>query len=395
MSTQLLIDRRVNFQRSHAYPHTPYFYGLFLACSIAALTLYLRPSGSVQPAHLALIVFSISYLTLRSWKFEFWSLIFAGLFLYVGIVESFYYAFQSVTTGLINSAFFFYNFTVTLAIYAFTQKFGPKSIVYGIYGATLSIFFQLLTTGFDLRGIDAVERTAAGFNNPNQLGFFSCILLSFGYLFYRSQVIPYLIAIAFFASSLLFSILSLSKAALIANFIVILIALKPQFSKKSISLWILVSCLIFFTILWFVQKGAFDNYLFFSRLTNALEENDSSPESRGYLVQAHASVLQVLFGLGSENVHSILGHEIHSTPASILGNYGALGLAIFSGLIFSWIRRLLKGFGFVGLVSIAAPSLLYGLTHNGTRFTFFWILFATSLALATTELNQKKSQVHN
>jgi hypothetical protein len=386
-----ITSEQKNRQLSFAFDRASVFSFFLLSGSIAALTLYLRPSGTIQPAHLALFLFSAVYLTFRPWRFESWSTLFAVIVLYVAAVEAFYNAFTSVTSGLITSAYFLYNLVVSLGIYAFVRKYGSRSVEFGIYGAALYILYELISTGFDLRGIDAAGRAVAGFNNPNQLGFFSCILLSFGYLFYRVQAIPYLVAVAIFAVSLFFSILSLSKAALVANLVVIFIALKPEFSKRSISLWFGVSGALFFAVFWFVQKGAFDDYLFFSRLTNALQEQDSSLEARGYFVLAQATSWQVLFGLGVENARWIQGFEIHSTPAAMLGNYGVLGLALFAGLLLTWAKRLWKAFGLVGLVSIAAPSMLYGLTHNGTRFTFFWILFATSLAIAARQSSSKTS----
>ena len=38
---------------------------------------------------------------------------------------------------------------------------------------------------------------------------------------------------------------------------------------------------------------------------------------------------------------------------------------------------------------MCGPSLLYGLTHNGLRFSMFWIMFAVTIALSKNFIKQK------
>ena len=97
----------------------------------------------------------------------------------------------------------------------------------------------------------------------------------------------------------------------------------------------------------------------------------------------------MLFGLGSQNAREIIGHEVHSTLGSVLNNYGLIGLTLFGTVIFSWAKRIWNAHGFIGLICMVGPPMLYGITHNGTRFTFFWLLFAASLAMANVRLEQR------
>ena len=78
----------------------------------------------------------------------------------------------------------------------------------------------------------------------------------------------------------------------------------------------------------------------------------------------------------------IVGHEVHSTLGSVINNYGFLGLILFSAVLAIWAFRLWQSYGAVGMISIAGPAMLYGITHNGIRFTIFWLLFAASMAMA-------------
>ena len=73
----------------------------------------------------------------------------------------------------------------------------------------------------------------------------------------------------------------------------------------------------------------------------------------------------------------------------ILTSYGLIGFLIFFTLIFIWILDINKTYGLRGVICVCAPSLLYGLTHNGIRFSMFWILFAISIYLSKRDLKIK------
>src|SRR5690606_30754675 len=89
--------------------------------------------------------------------------------------------------------------------------------------------------------------------------------------------------------------------------------------------------------------------------------------------------------LGKQNINDIVGHEVHSTFASVLNDYGLIGFILLASAVVKWARALWRRFGLTGLFCLTAPSLLYGITHNGTRFTIFWLLFASSMAMAGTQ----------
>ena len=78
----------------------------------------------------------------------------------------------------------------------------------------------------------------------------------------------------------------------------------------------------------------------------------------------------------------------HSTFASALVNYGLIGFFLLLSFMLTWARSIFVSLGAVTSLGVWIPPVLYGLTHNGTRFTFFWILFAMSLAAAKLEINK-------
>ena len=184
------------------------------------------------------------------------------------------------------------------------------------------------------------------------------------------------------------SILTLSKAAYISLILCFMLAIKPFNYKYSKIVWILFFLIILFLFILFFQQISDTSY--YRRIINIASEEDSSLEVRGYLVYFKASFLQSIFGLGPKNVYLIHGYEIHSTFAMILSSYGLVGFLIFSLLMFFWILDINKAYGFYGLICVCAPSLLYGLTHNGIRFSIFWIIFVLSIFMSKEFLNQKK-----
>ena len=54
-----------------------------------------------------------------------------------------------------------------------------------------------------------------------------------------------------------------------------------------------------------------------------------------------------------------------------------------------WILDIKNSYGFRAVICVCGPSLLYGLTHNGLRFSMFWIMFAVTIALSKILLNKK------
>jgi hypothetical protein len=176
------------------------------------------------------------------------------------------------------------------------------------------------------------------------------------------------------------SILTLSKAAYFALIACILFAIKPFKLKNSNIVYLIFVLLVYFFIhLFYLEIIDSDG---FNRLINFAKESDSSLLVRGYFVFLESNSLQAIFGMGPENVFSIKGYEIHSTFMMILTSYGLIGFLIFGLLMLFWILDIKKSYGIRGVICICAPTLLYGLTHNGIRFSMFWIIFALSIVMS-------------
>jgi len=355
---------------------------LLLFLGVSLLPVYVFGSGGVQPSHLLLACFAGFTIFNEGLPVISVTLLLLALFLHAFAVESVYSMAGGDPRMIINSIFILYNFLLVSAIYAYCRRHGLGVLVPGTLIAAMIALATVVTTGVDLRDMGEGGRPTGTFNNPNQLGYFSVCLLSLTYLFYREKHLRYSVAVGLFGIALFLAIASLSKAAMVANFAVGFFALKPGLSRNSILVWVIGALGAAAALAILYQRGAFDDYLFMQRLQNMANESDSSLESRGYFAFLQGNAIQMMFGLGNGLVDEIVGHEVHSTLASFLNNYGVVGLVLFLIMVLVWLLHMWRAYGIVGMISIAGPPLLYGITHNGSRFTIFWLLVAASMATA-------------
>lgn len=356
-----------------------FFQAFLLFLGVALLPVYIFDSGAAQPTHIALALFAGTVWLTTHVALDRWSFLLLLLAGYGTLVELLYVAAGSDPENLIHAVFLIYNFVIPYAVFAYCIRYGDGAIARGLMVATAVVIGTVLFSGVELQAIDSATRETGSFNNPNQLGYFAVCLLSLTYLLRLRGAYRNLVTIVFYGAAVFLAIASLSKAAMIATFAVIFFASKPRLSRNYLAAWFFAAVGAVCLLLVAYQSGYLDQYLFMQRLDGLLSENDSSLESRGYFAFLTGNVVQTFLGLGTGNVVRLLDHEVHSTFFSILSSYGLFGFMLLIALLLVWFKSLWRTYGFIGLVCIAGPSMLYGLTHNGSRFTIFWILFALSL----------------
>ncbi|WP_374407142.1 O-antigen ligase family protein [Pelagerythrobacter sp.] len=350
---------------------------LFLG--VALLPVYLFGSGAAQPTHIALALFAGAvWLTTRI-ALDRWSFLLLLLAIHGTLVELIYLAAGADPQNLMSAVFLIYNFIVPFAVFAYCSRYGDRPIAFGLMIAAVIAIGTVALNGVELQDVGGTSRSTGSFNNPNQLGYFAVCLLSLTYLLRERGAYGNRVTIAFYGAALFLAIASLSKAAMVATFVVIFFASKPRMSRNYLAAWTLGVVGAVGLLLYAYLAGYLDQYLFIQRLDGMLNEGDSSLASRGYFAFLDGGIMQIFLGLGSENVIRMVGHEVHSTFFSILSNYGLVGFGLLLAVVIVWFRLLWRMHGFVGLVCIAGPAMMYGITHNGSRFTIFWILFALSL----------------
>lgn len=355
--------------------------GTLLTLAISSFPFYVFPSGSIQPSHLFFFLVFVVAFSRYGAPAESWIPILLFVSAYAFIVEAINSVIYDQFRHLITPAFYLFNLLLSIGVYQVVRRKGAEALRTGILVATVFAVGSVYVSGVDLREIDGSGRAVGTFNNPNQLGYFSACLLSLSYLLYRHSEIRFLTMLSLFAASLFLSITSLSKAAMIANFAVLVFTLQPHIKGRRKFLWLGLAFVIVGGA-YLYSTGYFDDFRFYKRLENMASENDSSLDERGYFAFLSGTTAQLIFGMGSPEVFQIVGHEVHSTFASVLNYYGIVGFLIFISIFIGWWRALYRAYGLAGAIALQGPAILYGITHDGTRFSVFWLLFSASLALA-------------
>lgn len=353
-----------------------------LTLAIASFPFYVFPSGGVQPSHLLFLAVSLAGFSRLRLPNQTWLILLAVLSAYVLVVELVAAIAAGETKYLIFPAYFLFNFILMAGVYPLVLRQGAGVLRAGLIAATVIAVAVTIMSGVNLQEFGPGGRPTGTFNNPNQLGYFSVCIMSLAYLCYIEEEVSFPVMLALVGASVFLAIASLSKAAMIASFGVLALALRPKGGRAAMISWLLVALVGLAGVIYLLNAGYFERYIFYNRIINMPHESDSSLDSRGYFAFQQGSLLQNIFGMGSPDVHEVVGHEVHSTFASVWNTYGVVGIALFAPIFITWITTLTRAYGLIAMTVITVPSLLYGITHNGTRFSIFWLLVAASMAAA-------------
>jgi hypothetical protein len=284
----------------------------------------------------------------------------------------------------------------SLLIFSSLRRWAPRGAVYfkaGLFLALLVALCGVLALGYGLTTDSEGGRAVGTFNNPNQLGYFSVCLASLaGLLFLQRSLssgrfLLVLCAVAFLA------VASLSKAAMISvGFLSLVSVLALTRSRGALAISVTSGVVVVLLSIFLVRSGALDGFAFFHRLSEIGQQDDDSFAERGYAIFLQGDLLQLVFGFGSDTVKKFVGHEVHSTVASFFAGYGLVGGGLFIWFLGLWVAKIYRGLGSIGVAMVAVPPLLYGISHNGSRFAVFWVLVAASWG-AVEVLNQGESRM--
>lgn len=250
------------------------------------------------------------------------------------------------------------------------------------YAMVLSAVTQVVLIGLNYDV--SRSRQIASFNNPNQLGYWSLLGLCIFWSIAGSLKMKWYVQAPTALSFVYTALVSLSKSSIISIAILCLLHFvkKPKF--------LLIGLLALAPALLVVENSSL-----FERVTHRLqsigEQRDDSLGSRGYF-RIVENPQYVLLGAGEGALYRFVGSrerlmiaeypEIHSTFGTILFSYGLIGSAAFAAAIWC-LYRLSSG----GLFLHLLPAFLYGLTHQGLRFSFLWLLLAVIAVVGSTSFS--------
>lgn len=359
---------------------------LFLGAS--TFPLYILPSGQPQISHFILLVFAILVFVQIGGEF---SVRLSGLVIFMFftvwiVVRQIYFIGEGGPGSLFGSkhliavAFYIFNFIIFLSVFAFTER-NPDSALriafYAFLAAVAVAVGAALIAGSSLRSEDGeLVRAVGSFNNPNQLGYFSLCAIGVLLLIWRATKVNQVYLWVGVAGCIYLCLLSLSKSAIISCAVYSLCMLAGVTGRKRV-----VFFFVFAVAVAALIRTDFSEFQFASRLSTVGLDNDDSLEGRGYGL-IFRGLPYFIFGSGEGYAQMIIGHEVHSTFFSVAISYGIVGLVPILLLIISIFGRLVSAFGFVFAVGLLSPTLLYGVAHNGSRFSIFWLFLAICSAVA-------------
>lgn len=344
---------------------------------------YLLPSGLPQIADLILVVavpFALFLPRFRevedASRFKLYMIVFCFYAALVNIGWTFALMYPRMALG---ATYYLFNLSLLIVCIRIGTLHPKATFLTIAYAIALSALVQTASSAVSYDS--ARLRQIASFNNPNQLGYWSLLSLCiFWSIAGRAKVkwfvqAPTAICLIYLAAT------SLSKSSMIATALLCLL----HFAKKPKLLLIL---LLGIAPVYLVLDNSMLAERVSGRLQSIGEQQDDSLEARGFprLVE-YPEYIAIGAGEGAlfrfdesdDSDPDAQIHEIHSTFLTILFSYGLIGAGAFAAAIWRLYRLSSHG-SFVYLI----PPFFYGLTHQGLRFSFLWLLLAVIAALGIT-----------
>lgn len=338
---------------------------------IITFPFYFFPSGGIQISTLFLLLASLSSIS-KTNSYHHKVILTKTTPLFIFVIYSFVI---SITWIIITKDYniitfplmyaFNYFILYSLAIELVRNQSFITTFVYAVLASLLFQFFSSINITYD------TTRGSLFFNNPNQLGYYSLISACLITVFVKKGYISSITFFIFMIMCIWLGQISLSKAVMVSS---LLLLLYGTFSNYKIQLLTLLTILVVTTLMP-------DDLIVYNRLDAVIDrvskigvDNDDSAEGRGYdriLNHPYNLILGGAEGAYSRWDSYIKGSELHSTWGNILFSYGIIGSLCW--LIF--IKRLITTKEIV-IIIVIGTLFLYGLTHNGIRFTLFWIFLS-------------------
>ena len=359
---------------------------------VVADPIYLFKSGLPQPADLVILI--IAPLALSNWNrrlcgFSLGAMHALCAFLGYVLLSSLVWSLVADSWSLdykhgFLSAPLFYVFDVVvfLTILVLYERFGERFVWLTVRLILISVCFQVAMTTIYTRS--GTVRVYGLFNNSNQLAYYSILVASILLLGqHRARLSPIAVIVGELCCCYLI-LLSASRAGLASFAILMVVAVLNRFRT-------LIAIGAIATFLGFIFNP-FESAIERSRTRLATDKSLSFIEERGYdRIARHPEYLGLGAGEGQysrfEFTSAIKTHEIHSSIGTLVFCYGVVGFGVF--VVF--LQRVVRGAS-VRRILLLLPPAAYGLTHQGLRFTPFWVLLALVITLNDLDAREPRTQ---
>jgi hypothetical protein len=327
---------------------------------------YVLPSGLPQPGDALVVLLAGALLVRRrvaldadSAQLIFW----ASAFALYSVAVNLHWWFRMGERGFLLSALFYpFNLVVMLACVRLRSEFGDRLLRTVAYTVAASLLVEVIVSL--VVSSPPESRPVLSFNNTNQLAHWSVLSACIFFLCASQTPIRWSLQLFVFGAASYLTLLSASKAGVAALGPLCLAA----FLRRPAAL-VLIGVAGLGLALSPAGPSLFDP------VSNRIEhlESDDTVEARGYdWIWRHPHHL--LFGAGEGAYHRFRPSwqpqvEMHSSPATLLFAYGVIGSVAFALLLVRFVRN-------AGLqrALFLVPPLIYGVAHQGLRFSLLWIL---------------------
>lgn len=344
--------------------------GLIFVLGFCSIPFYILESGSVQPSHVILLIFSFAIILSKHIGFRVnVNRSYLLFFINVLIINLAYSLVYEKTEFLIYSLALFLNLIIFTSVCSITNNIGIYIFLKKNFSKAIFLIFLILLILWWL-GLGEYRfggRYNGFFNDPNQMAFFVLCSISLGCAYTYNLKLSILIVLL----GVVLITLTFSRSALTGLFFSFLCFLGwggyRLFKKNILILLMIIFFLCISFLLFYKYKFSLEYFnVYIDRFFNT--DFSDQADIRGYTrILEYPEYL--LFGAG-QGFEQRFGtdNEIHSTWLGILFYYGVLGFYFFMKPIFDIFFRL----DMKRKILFIAP-MLYGFSTFSARTTVFWI----------------------
>lgn len=353
------------------------FAALVMAFYVFFKMFYIFNEGLAQPADIMLAAIGVLIASPKLiLSFVRSNMVLFALLVWIAAVNFTWALITAKLNMAVPISYYLFNIVVTITAFAVRLRNPDLFDRYVIFAIRIAAVVQLVAVV-----LDPSFRPLGTFQNPNQLAYWGIVILSLYLVIRRNQSywsdLPFLVILTYCV------VASLSRAGSIAALLLIGVwfwmILKTPFRR---AVGVFVGLLL---IIAGSQSSYFETYLRNSATAENFQQreagdNTSLAEERNYdrIVEFYE---YTLLGAGEGyyarfEPNNVTAIEIHSSFGTMLFSYGIVGFTLFCAFLWRVVRNLPLALGWYLI-----PSLVYGITHQGLRFSFFWVLIGVMLAM--------------
>jgi hypothetical protein len=358
--------------------------GLYLATIwlvyVLISPIYVFPKGLPQPADFILLIgittgLIASFIAFRGRVPAVYlvGMLFASMTFFINVVN---YMFFPDTRLLLSSTYYPYNFLVfCFVVFLFSRDYTTvKKITY--IGVIIAVVMQCLWA--TLLPDPGLRRMTGGFQNPNQLAYWSVLSAAMIFFLKRDEKFNKLDFVMFIVIAYIQS-LALSKAGIISYTVMLLFIAFAQQTPKVMKIVMLIGACFLAIFLTFQAEKVLSLYMdldaaerIVERMATIGKENDDSLEGRGYN-RIWNNPHYLIFGAGEGAFERFRtwasSNELHSGLATIFFSYGVPGSICFASFILLILYRQPWQ-----CWAVMFAVILFSASSQTIRFTHTWVV---------------------